>query len=112
MKTLIILPFIFVMVFSQGEPYGYDPFIKYLPKKSFIVSADGNVTKPKPLTAVSVFLNKVFIDGSWHKKGDTIRGYKIVSISPKTIKLKYKSKIKTLLVGGKSSNILKIKDKK
>lgn len=112
MKKLILITFIFSFTFSADEPFGYDPFVKYLPKIDYMSSKDGNITKPKPLVAVSVFLDKTFINGKWYKKGDRVRGYKVVSINPEFVTLKYKSKTKILLIGGKSLKILKIKDKK
>lgn len=112
MKNLILILFMYNFAFSADEPFNYDPFVQYLPKTNFASSADGNITKPKPLTAVSVFLNKVFINGDWYKRGDKVRGYKVVFISPDYVRLRSKSKTKILPIGGKSLKILKIKDKK
>ncbi len=113
MKKIIFLICINVIFLSANEPFNYDPFTQndpMLEQKGYTNTTNKSGKKVRPLIVSSVFGDKAFINGRWYKKGDFVRGYKILHVNSKYIKIRYNLKTKKLPVGGNRTKILKIKD--
>ena len=87
----------------------YDPFIQT--NKIFIKKKNlKKMIKPSLKTSlilVTILNNKAFINSKWYKKGDKLRGYKIVYVGNNKVMLKKQNKIKYLQIK-KTKNILKV----
>ncbi len=90
----------------------YDPFLIKKEIKTEVKKANisKKKTQKKELMLISIFGDRAFIDGSWVKKNDHIRGYKVVEIKKKSILLSRNHKI-LVLKFKKSKEILKVREK-
>lgn len=97
-----------------------DPFIynrKKTPKAKVTVKKEKKIVKktsikPKeitPLTLQALLNNRAKISGKWYKKGDRIRGLKLLHFSQNSVTLKSASKEDRLILKKKTNKIRLIK---
>jgi len=88
----------------------YDPFKRAKPLIKQKRKKLPQVKKIVKLEVVAIMDNKAFIDRTWVKKGDYVRGLKVVKITPLSVHLK-NYKTTTILQLSKGKKLLSIHQK-
>ena len=91
----------------------YDPFKRAKPLIKRKSSSKTYTLKAKPLVLLAIMNNRAFISGFWYAKGESLRGYKVKTITQKSVQLKKGSKTKVLYIQKRDDYITSnLRDKK